>query len=52
MTDNTVRTYRLPLMDDERVCPIEVPAERYANWDVIGRLRTGRGWALNSGQGV
>jgi WD40 repeat protein len=35
MTDNTVRTYRLPAMDDERVCPIEVPAERYANWDKL-----------------
>lgn len=35
MTDNTVRTYRLPELDDERVCPIEVPAERYANWDKL-----------------
>lgn len=35
MADNTVRTYRLPALDDERVCPVEVPAGRYANWDKL-----------------
>ena len=35
MTDNTVRTYRLPALDDERVCAIEVPDGRYANWDKL-----------------
>jgi WD40 repeat protein len=35
MTDGTVRTYRLPALDDERVCAIEVPAGRYANWDKL-----------------
>jgi hypothetical protein len=35
MTDNTVRTYRLPALDDERVCAIDVPDGRYANWDKL-----------------
>jgi hypothetical protein len=35
MSDNTVRTYRLPALDDERICPIEFPAGRFANWDKL-----------------
>ena len=35
MTDNSVRTYRLPAMDDERVCTIEIPDGWYANWDKL-----------------
>lgn len=35
MTDNTVRTYRLPTLDDERVCKIDIPAGWAANWDKL-----------------
>lgn len=35
MADNTVRTFRLPLLDDERVCHIDVPDDSYANWDKL-----------------
>jgi hypothetical protein len=35
MGDQTVRTYRLPALDDERVCSIEIPEGRYANWDKL-----------------
>jgi hypothetical protein len=35
MTDQTVRSYRLPVLDDERVCKIEIPAGWYANWDKL-----------------
>jgi hypothetical protein len=35
MSDNTVRTYRLPALDDERICLIEIPTDRYANWDKL-----------------
>ncbi|MGH7943467.1 MAG: hypothetical protein ACREH8_08440 [Opitutaceae bacterium] len=35
MTDQTVRTYRLPAMDDERICAIEIPDGWSANWDKL-----------------
>jgi hypothetical protein len=35
MTDQTVRTFRLPLMDDERIIRIEIPDGWYANWDKL-----------------
>jgi hypothetical protein len=35
MTNQTVRSYRLPDMDDERVYEIEVPEGWYANWDKL-----------------
>lgn len=35
MSDNTVRTYRLPAMDDERICQIDLPDGWYANWDKL-----------------
>lgn len=35
MTDKTVRTYRLPTLDDERICRIEIPDGGYANWDKL-----------------
>jgi hypothetical protein len=35
MGDNTVRTYRLPALDDERVCRIEVPDGWGVNWDKL-----------------
>jgi hypothetical protein len=35
MTDQTVRSYRLPNLDDERICKIEIPAGWYANWDKL-----------------
>src|SRR5262249_22289822 len=35
MTDNTVRTYRLPSLDDERVCRIDLPEGWTANWDKL-----------------
>ncbi len=35
MTDRSVRTYRLPALDDERVCRIEIPDGWYANWDKL-----------------
>ncbi len=34
-TDQTVRTYRLPALDDERACAIEIPDGWYANWDKL-----------------
>jgi hypothetical protein len=33
--DNSVRTYRLPNLDDERITTIEIPAGWYANWDKL-----------------
>jgi WD40 repeat protein len=35
MGDNSVRSFRLPLLDDERVCRIEIPAGWVANWDKL-----------------
>lgn len=35
MSDKSVRTYRLPSLDDERICQIEIPAGGYANWDKL-----------------
>ncbi|MCX7886596.1 MAG: right-handed parallel beta-helix repeat-containing protein [Verrucomicrobiae bacterium] len=35
MTDKTVRTYRLPALDDERICQIEIPEGGHANWDKL-----------------
>ncbi len=35
MTDKTVRTYRLPALDDERITRIEIPDGWYANWDKL-----------------
>ena len=35
MSDKSVRTYRLPALDDERTCRIEIPDGRYANWDKL-----------------
>jgi hypothetical protein len=35
MSDNTVRTYRLPALDDERICTIEIPDGWFANWDKL-----------------
>jgi hypothetical protein len=35
MTDKTVRSYRLPALEDERICPIEIPDGWYANWDKL-----------------
>lgn len=35
MTDKTIRTYRLPELDDERICVIEIPEDWYANWDKL-----------------
>ena len=35
MTDKSVRTYRLPALDDERICRIEIPDGWYANWDKL-----------------
>jgi hypothetical protein len=35
MSDNSVRSYRLPALDDERTCRIEVPDGWYANWDKL-----------------
>jgi|GEM_PF-2290834 len=35
MADKSVRTYRLPALDDERICRIEIPDDRYANWDKL-----------------
>ena len=35
MTDQTVRTYRLPDLDDEHVCRIETPAGWFPNWDKL-----------------
>ena len=35
MGDQTVRTYRLPALDDERVCTIEIPDGWFANWDKL-----------------
>jgi hypothetical protein len=35
MGDNTVRTYRLPALDDERICRVEVPEGRVPNWDKL-----------------
>jgi hypothetical protein len=35
MGNNTVRTYRLPAMDDERICRIEIPSGWQANWDKL-----------------
>ncbi|OAI55698.1 hypothetical protein AYO49_05275 [Verrucomicrobiaceae bacterium SCGC AG-212-N21] len=34
-SDSTVRTYRLPAMDDERIAVIESPAGWGANWDKL-----------------
>jgi hypothetical protein len=33
--DKTVRTYRLPAMDEERITPVEIPDGWYANWDKL-----------------
>jgi hypothetical protein len=33
--EGAVRTYRLPALDDERVCPIEIPEGWFANWDKL-----------------
>lgn len=33
--DNSVRTFRLPALDDERICRIEIPAGFTANWDKL-----------------
>ena len=35
MTNNSVRTYRLPALDDERICTMDVPEGRSANWDKL-----------------
>ena len=35
MSDQSVRSYRLPDLDNERICTIEVPEGRYANWDKL-----------------
>lgn len=35
MGDQTVRTYRLPALDDERVCHIDIPEGWFANWDKL-----------------
>ncbi len=35
MTDQTVRNYRLPALDDERICKISIPDGWYANWDKL-----------------
>lgn len=35
MSDNTVRTFRLPKLDDERICRIVVPEGWTANWDKL-----------------
>ena len=35
MGDNSVRTFRLPFLDDERVCRIEIPDGWMANWDKL-----------------
>jgi hypothetical protein len=35
MADKTVRTYRLPAMDDERICTIQTPEGWFANWDKL-----------------
>ena len=35
MGDQTVRTYRLPALDDERICHIEIPEGWFANWDKL-----------------
>jgi hypothetical protein len=35
MGDQSVRTYRLPAMDDERICRVEIPAGWFANWDKL-----------------
>jgi hypothetical protein len=35
MTDRTVRTYRLPGLDEECVCAIEIPSGWEANWDKL-----------------
>lgn len=35
MGDQTVRTFRLPALDDERTCRIEIPEGWYANWDKL-----------------
>jgi hypothetical protein len=35
MGDQTVRTYRLPALDDEKLCRIEIPEGWYANWDKL-----------------
>jgi len=35
MTDQSVRTYRLPALDDERICTVEIPEGWYANWDKL-----------------
>jgi hypothetical protein len=32
---NSVRTYRLPAMDDERITTVEIPTGWYANWDKL-----------------
>jgi WD40 repeat protein len=46
MTDRTVRTYRLPDMDDERICRIETPQNRNANWDKLRFTGYGNTFAL------
>jgi len=35
MGNNSVRTYHLPAMDDERICRIEIPSGWQANWDKL-----------------
>ncbi len=35
MGDKTVRTYRLPALDDEKICRIDIPEGWYANWDKL-----------------
>jgi hypothetical protein len=35
MSDNSVRTYRLPALDDEKIFRIEIPDGWYANWDKL-----------------
>jgi hypothetical protein len=35
MGDQTVRSYRLPALDDEKTCRIEIPEGWYANWDKL-----------------
>jgi hypothetical protein len=35
MGDNSVRNFKLPLLDDERICRVEIPEGWVANWDKL-----------------
>ena len=44
--DQSVRTFRLPALDDERVCRIEIPPGFTANWDKLRFTGHGDTFAL------